>query len=65
MSFDRWLGPLATPPVHVYRAIWSQPASVPGIPFVGLRIYEETLFRQHLREPETGSRTLLYEYRQP
>ena len=37
------LGPLTAPDFLLHPRLWSDPAAVPGEPFVGLRLYHETL----------------------
>ena len=39
---NRWLGPLTAPTHLLHPTLWSRSDSVPKIPFVGLRIYEES-----------------------
>ncbi len=63
-TFDRYFGPLAAPVHLLYARIWDEQASVPAVPFVGLRIYVEhwNVFERQ-RSPATApTRTLLYEY---
>lgn len=61
--FDRFLGPLTAPDFLLHPRLWPAQA-VPPAPFVGLRVYSETLV---LDDPARGGgvvkRVLDYEYR--
>lgn len=63
-SFDRFLGPLSAPLFHLHPAPWTGPATLPPMPFVGLRVYTESWDPdERARDPSRVTRRLLYEYR--
>ena len=60
----RYLGPLAAPEFDLHPRPWSSPGAVPARPFVGLRVYRETWNQEERRrDPTSGRRQLLHEYR--
>lgn len=59
-----WLGPLRAPFHLLHPARWTSPGSVPGAPFVALRLYGERWdLEQRALDSTRVERTLLYEYR--
>jgi hypothetical protein len=62
-TFGRLLGPAAAPMFVLARPRWSDPGSVPAMPFVGLRLYRETWDVDARAAGSTAvTRTLVYEF---
>lgn len=62
--FDRFLGPFAAPYFVLHPKTW--PAEAAPLPFVGLRVYDESWnVRERSRDPSALTRSLAFEYRSP
>jgi hypothetical protein len=62
-TYDRFLGPFSAPLFHLHPAPWRDSASVPPLPFRGLRVYAESWDPdERARDPRTVRRELRYSY---